>query len=229
PLGRAEVANSVGHGARFPRYDGEVCQMIQPFELKETRPMELHDGVVSTTTDVWIMLTASRDGDRDRVKELAQRCPALLTCEYDYTSPLHFSVREGHLDVVRYLVEQGALDPTYKTHPFLESLVTVADDRGHGEIAELLKRSLDDPKLTRAWGDTGKIVYGKDETQRRFQEFVDKNKRAEVEAMLKERPELALDEDTFWGEGVLSMPAKDGNRQMLELLIRYGARVPDLS
>ncbi len=203
--------------------------MIKPVEMKKTLPMKLHDGVVSTTTEVWGMLTASRDGNLDRVKELASLCPALITCQYDYTSPLHLAVREGHLDLVRNLVENGALDPTYKTHPFLESLVTVADDRGHGEIAELLKRSLDDPKLTRAWGDTGKIDHGRDEIQRRFQDLVDKKKHAEVEAMLKESPELALDEFAFWGEGILAMPAKDGDRRMLELLMRYGARVPNIS
>src|SRR5215468_2117248 len=97
PQGRAELANSVGHGARFAVFAGEVCRMIQPFELKETRPMELHDAVVSTTTDVWNMLTASRDGDLDRAKELAQRCPALIACQYDYTTPLHFAVCNGHL------------------------------------------------------------------------------------------------------------------------------------
>jgi uncharacterized protein len=203
--------------------------MIQPFEMKETRPMELHDGVVSTTTDVWNMLVASRDDDRGRVQELARRCPALLTCQYDYTTPLHFAVCNGHLELVRYLVEQGALDPTYLTHPFRDSLVTMAEDRGYDEIAQFLKRSLDDPKLTRAWGDTGKIDYGKDETQRRFQELVNKNKHAEVEALLEERPELALDETAFWGEGILMMPAKNGDRQMLELLMRYGAHVPNLS
>jgi len=58
---------------------------------------------------------------------------------------------------------------------------------------------------------------------------VDKNKHAEVEALLRERPELATDETGFWGEGILAMPAKDGDRQMLELLMRYGARVPGLS
>lgn len=191
--------------------------------------MELHNGAVSTTTDVWRMLVASRDGDLDGVKELAHRCPALLTCEYDYTAPLHLAVREGHLEIVRYLVEQGALDPTYKTHPFMDSLVTVADDRGYDAIEELLKQSLDDPKLIRAWGDTGKIDFGKDETQRRFQELVDNGKHAEVETLLQERPELVMDELAFWGEGILSMPAKDGDRQMLELLMRYGARVPDIS
>jgi ankyrin repeat protein len=204
-------------------------KMIQPLAMKKTRPMELHDGVVSNTTDVWNMLSASYAGDLHQVKELAQRCPTLLTCQYDYTSPLHLAVREGHLDLVRYFVEHGALDPAYKTHPFLDSLVTVAEDRGYDEVLALLKQGLKDPALTHEWGDTGKIDYGKNETERRFQELVDKNKYAEVEEMLKERPELALDEDALWGEGILAMPAKDGDRQMLELLMRYGARVPDIS
>ncbi|MGH9766623.1 MAG: ankyrin repeat domain-containing protein [Blastocatellia bacterium] len=203
--------------------------MIQLAEMKETRPMEIHDGVVSTTTDVWNMLTASRDGDLDRVKDLAARCPALISCQYDYTAPLHLAVREGRLDLVRYLVEHGALDPNYKTHPFLEPLVMVAEDRGYDAIAQFLKESLDDPKLTHEWGDTGKIDHGKDETERRFQNLVDKSEYAEAEAQLKERPELARDELAFWGEGILMMPAKNRDRQMLELLMQYGARVPDLS
>jgi hypothetical protein len=89
--------------------------------MKEARPMELHDGVVSTTTDVWNMLVANRDGDLDRVKELAQKCAALLTRQSDYTTPLHFAVREAHLDLVQHLVQRGALDSTYLTHPFRDS------------------------------------------------------------------------------------------------------------
>ena len=202
--------------------------MIQPFEMKKTRPIKLHGGA-STTTNVWQMLVASQRGELDRVKQLAERCPALLTCQYDYTSPLHFAVREGHLDLVRYLVEQAGLDPNCKNHPYLEPLVTLAEDREYTEIAEFLKQSLADPTLIRTWEDTGKIDFGKDETQRHFQELVDQSNHAEVEAMLRERPELALDEDAFWGEGILAMSAKDGDQPMLELLMRYGARVPDIS
>src|SRR5262245_41690015 len=135
--------------------------MIQPPAMMKRLPMELHDGVVSTTTDVWSTLIAAYHGDLDRLKEQVQGCRALVTCQYDYTSPLHLAVREGHLDTVRYLVALRGLDPTYRTHPFLESLVTVADDRGYYEIASVLKQSLDDPDLARAWGDTGKIDYGK--------------------------------------------------------------------
>jgi len=105
----------------------------------------------------------------------------------------------------------------------------VAEDRGYDEIGQFLKQSLRDHTGARESGDTGKIDCGKDKTQRRFQDLVDKNNHAEVEAMLRERPELATDETAFWGEGILAMPAKDGDRQMLQLLMGYGARVPDLS
>jgi ankyrin repeat protein len=203
--------------------------MIQPFEMKALRPMRLHNGVVSTTSAVWNMLVASRDGDLDRVKELAERCSALVTCQHDYVAPLHLAVLEGHLELVCYLVERKALDPTYRNYPILEPLVTLAEDRGYGEIAVVLKRTLDNPELTCEWGDTGAIERGQNETQRRFQDLVDKSKHAEVEAMLKQSPELALDQDAFWGEGILAMPAKGADREMLELLMRYGARVPDLS
>jgi ankyrin repeat protein len=203
--------------------------MIQPNEMKATRPMKLHDGVIATTTDVWNMLSASQDGDLQRVKELAAKCPALLTCQCDYTCPLHFAVREGHLELVHYLVEQSGIDPDYKMHPFQESLLTLADDRGYEDIAAFLRQSSANPQLVRKWEDTGKIERGKDETERRFQEMVDQGNLDAVEALLQERPELARDEDMFGGEGILAMPAKDGNRAMMELLMRYGARVPDTS
>ena len=203
--------------------------MIQPREMKETHPIRLHDGGVATTTDVWEMLSASYAGELDRVAELTERNPRLLTCQYDYTSPLHLAVREGHLELVTFLVERGALDPSYRTHPFLDSLLTVADDRGFEEIKQLLQQALATPELTREWGDTGGIDYEKDETQTRFQQLVNDQQHDEVKAMLQDRPELALDETAFWGEGILAMPAKDGDHHLLEILMDHGARCPDIS
>jgi ankyrin repeat protein len=203
--------------------------MIQPREMKETHPIKLHGGDVGTTTEVWEMLSASYAGELDRVVELTDRNPRVLTCQYDYTSPLHLAVREGHSHLLKFLIERGALDPSYRTHPFLDSLTTVADDREFVEIKQLLRHALATPELTREWGDTGGIDFEKDETQTRFQQLVNDQQHEEVEAMLKERPELALDETAFWGEGILAMPAKDGDHHMLEILMAHGARCPDIS
>lgn len=197
--------------------------------MRSAYPIELHEGRVAQTTEVWAMLNASLEGDIGRIRSLADANPGLLTCQFDYTSPLHFAVREGHFELVRFFVESGALDPGYWLHPFKDPLVTVAEDRGFNEITVYLKQSLKGPARTRNWGDTGKVDFRKDESQVRFQAMVDRGEHAEVEAMLKDHPELALDETAFWGEGILAMPAKDGDQRMIELLMVHGACVPELS
>ena len=203
--------------------------MIEPLEMKEAHPIELHDGGVSTTTEVWSMLSASFDGDLTQVKHLVDRSPGLLTCQYDYTSPLHLAVREGHVDLVPFLVERRALDPSYRTHPFLDPLLTVAEDRGFEEIAQILRQALATPELTREWGDTGGIDFEKHEGQMKFEQLVSDKQHAEVEAILKQHPELAHDETAFWGEGILSVPANHADHRMLEVLMDHGARVPNIS
>src|SRR5262249_12514782 len=97
--------------------------MIHPNDLKDD--------------DVWSMLSASAAGDLDQVKALVALRPELVRCEYNYTPPIHFAVREGHLDVVRFLLDQGA-DLNYRTYAFQDTLVTMAQDREHHEIAKLL-------------------------------------------------------------------------------------------
>ena len=126
------------------------------------------------------MLSASFAGILSHVKALLDRSPGLLTCQYDYTSALHLAVREGHVDLVVFLVERGALDPSYRTHPFLDPLLTVAEDRGFEEIKLILQQALN----TREWGDTGAIDFEKDEVQTRFQQLVNDQQHADVEAML---------------------------------------------
>jgi hypothetical protein len=132
--------------------------MIQPIEMQRTLPMTLHGGVVSTTTRVWEMLCASREGDLDRVMQLVSEQPQLSTCQYNYTPPLHFAVREGHLPVVRALVDQKAFDPWYKSYPFGDSFLTMAEDRGYDEIVLLLREALANPALTRKWRETGNMT-----------------------------------------------------------------------
>ena len=191
--------------------------------------MILHDGVVSTTTDVWAVLTAAKNGDLEQIKKLGENSPGLLYCQYDYTTPMQLAVREGHAEIVRYLIENGALDSEDRNHPFLESLVTLAGDRGYNGIAENLRKGLDDPELVHTRGDAGKIDHDYGDEQVRFQKAVDESQHTEVEGMLRANCALAENDLAFWGEGVLSVPAKAADRNMIELLMNYGASVPDLS
>jgi hypothetical protein len=89
--------------------------MLTPVEMQRTLPMALHGGAKSTTTEVWAMLSAAFAGDVARAQELMAQRPELATCQYNYTPPLHFAVREGHLALVKALVDRGAYDPGYKS------------------------------------------------------------------------------------------------------------------
>lgn len=203
--------------------------MIQPPELKLDLPIKLSNGAVSTTTKVWQILSASYEGDLDIVKQLVDECPELAYAQYNYAPPIQFAVREGHKEIVEFLLALGAHDPDYKFYPFQESLQTVASDRGFEEIREMLDRYQDNPvgqKLFR--GDNGEIVYDRSELQLEFQKVVDDGNLQRTEEILNEHPEFALDETYFWSEGILLFAAKENNRKMVDLLMSFGARVPDI-
>src|SRR6187551_2348251 len=121
--------------------------MIQPHEMKLNLPMKLSNEVVSTTTKVWNILVASRNGNLEEVKHLVKECPELIFSQYNYTPPIHFAVREGHVDLVKYLLDHGAHNPTYKIYPFLDSLEIIARDREFDEIVSLLQEYANNPAM----------------------------------------------------------------------------------
>lgn len=203
--------------------------MIQPVEMQTALPITLHGGASTTTTEVWEMLVACRNGELDQVRRLISARPGLSTCQFNYTPPLHFAIREGHLAVVRLLVDNLALDPEYQSYPFGDSFLTLAKDRGHDDIVRVLDDALARPELTRKWVETGHIDFQQDEQQQQFDKAVQARKRQDVERLLGERPELARNELSSWAEGVLMMPAKLRDWKMLELLMQCGATVPALS
>ena len=202
--------------------------MLQPHEFTKELPVKLSNGVLSSTTLVWQMLAAAKNGDLAQVKTLAASCPELIYAQYNYTPPIHFAVREGHTEMVHYLLEQGAHDPSYKIYPFGESLQTLADDRGFAEIKTALDRYAADPSGQKYKGDNGEILFGRNEIQEAFQKAVYEEDLQKTAEIVEQHPEFAMDPDYFWGEGILLFAAKAHHLPMIELLTSYGATVPSL-
>jgi uncharacterized protein len=202
--------------------------MLQPHELRLHLPVSLSNDAMATTTQVWNILVASRDGNIHRVKELVAECPQLIYAQYNYTPPIHFAVREGHIELVKYLLSEGAHDPTYRIYPFRDNLLTIAQDREHTEIASLLEKYNADTSGHRYKGDNGTIHFTRTDLQKEFEQVVNKENLERTQTILKEHPEFATDTTFFWGEGPLMMVAKTGNTAMVDLLMKYGATVPSL-
>ena len=111
---------------------------IRPIQLAASRMVDLSGGRQAPADAAWEMFSAAREGDLTVVRSLAAHYPGLERFEYNYTPPIHFAVREGHDAVVRFLVERGA-DLAYKTYPFGDSLLTMAEDREHHDVSETLR------------------------------------------------------------------------------------------
>jgi len=115
---------------------------IRPLELRSSRVITLPDGGSAPADTVWDMYLAAHAGDLDQVKALVARHPGLARHEYNYTPPLHFAVREGHSRLVRFLVDRGAIDPSYRSYPFQDTLLTIAEDREHSAVAAMLRERI---------------------------------------------------------------------------------------
>jgi ankyrin repeat protein len=102
--------------------------MIKPDELASD------DGQL-----IWDVISASADGNLTALRPLLEQNPGLSRAQFWYTPAIHFAVREGHLEAVQLLLERGA-DPEWNgLHD--GSLIEMARDRGHSEIAQLLERA----------------------------------------------------------------------------------------
>jgi len=115
---------------------------IRPLELRSTRVITLPDGGSAPADTVWSMYLAAHAGDLDQVKALVARHSGLTRHEHNYTPPLHFAVREGHARLVRLLVDRSGIDPSYRSYPFQDTLLTIAEDRGHSAVAAVLREQL---------------------------------------------------------------------------------------
>jgi len=199
-----EALDSASHPSAFDR------PMIRPLELQGDRPLRLENGTLTTTEAAWAMFVAAREGDLSRVKSLDANAPGLALHEYNYTPPIHFAVREGHVDLVAYLLDRGA-DLAYRSYPFGDSLLTIAEDHEHNAVAALLRE-----RLTKRFALT-------DGTAALLQ-AARKGDLTAVEAELARDPRLAKASNET-GDTALHQAAQGGHLHVVTALLAAGANV----
>ena len=74
------------------------------------------------------------------------------------------------------------------------------------------------------------LQYGAKEESRPFEEIdrlIEERRLDEMEKRLRETGLMARQGEASWGEGILGGPANAGDLELIEVLMRCGARVPD--
>ena len=182
---------------------------IRPVELARGRSVPVRGGGFASADAVWELYLATRRGDIDRVRTLVAQHPAAALFEYNYTPPMHFAVREGHADLVTFFIERGADVAGYKSYPFQDSLVTIADDHEQHEVGRVLRSHIA-RKFALREGTAAIIQAAKD------------GDLARVDAEIARDPALARASDAT-GDTALHQAAERGHLHVVDALLAAGA------
>jgi ankyrin repeat protein len=211
-LGRLRDAQrTVAEEYGFPSWDAlrrHVESVVGAVSSSMIKPPELdsEEGVA-----IWNALTACDAGDVDALRRLLERDARLSRAEYWYTPAIHFAVREGHLEAVQLLLDAGA-DPEWNgLHD--GSLIGMARDRGHAEIARLLELARD---------RRGRVLPGSDSHP--VHAAITREDTQEVRRLLDADPGL-VDVGNAIGASPLHRAVGRGMRELAALLLDRGANV----
>ena len=181
--------------------------LIRPFEL-DPDALEWTGRWLGET--IWQLLNAARDGDTARLRAMLEDDPTLVRAEFWYTPPLHLAVREGHLDATRMLLEAGA-DVFHRSLYAQETLLQMALDRGHDEVANFLR-----DELRRRVSSSG--------ARHPIHDAVSAGDADTVEELLAKEPDLVNRGDHL-GRRPLHFAVEAGRADLVDRLIDLGAEI----
>jgi ankyrin repeat protein len=162
--------------------------------------------------DAWALFEACAFGDLPRARTLVAKDPRLVNAQYWYQFPIHMAVREGHAEIVRLLLAQGA-DPGQSrfTYNSWDKLLACARDRGYDQVASLLERA-----MRRRFN----YAPGFDQLK---EAIIARNPR-KVAAILRRHPELASASDAL-GNNALHWSVLTRQLDLIERFVEQGTPI----
>ena len=231
------------HSALFWNRQGYLRQHKPPVDTLRAGRLA---GLLLERGAAYNIFLAAVFGDLPAVKKWLAEDSALANFEdTHHRRPISAAAWREDIDMVRLLLEHGA-DPSL---PESESprghALWIAAFRKNVEMARLLLEHGADPESNAESGGRALqharanpelyqllIDHGSEPRESpsdRLHDAIHDDDLEAAEAILKEHPDLAPDPAMFWGEGILALPAREIQWGMMDLLFRYGAKVPDVT
>ena len=177
-----------------------ASRMIKPFELEAKGGQDTWDSIVAASTGDVATLRRLLEGDR-----------RLARAEYWYAPAVHFAAREGHAEAVQLLLDAGA-DPEGNGLND-RTLIEMARERGHEQIAKMLERARDRP---------GRIVA--QPTDHPIHLAAERGDAKAIKALLDADASLTTLGDRFGGTP-LHRAVLGGHRDVVTMLLDRGADI----
>src|ERR1035437_870753 len=205
------------------RFKTSVCAFLFCILLRALSAAEIHD--------------ALRHGDIAKAMDLLTNNLSLVSSKDEYeTTPLHWAAQSGQTDVVRWLLEHKADPNAVAYNNFTPLFLTT-----NGTIAKLLLEHGADPKKVDSWGKTPL----QDAAELGHKEVADAilesgypidlasalwlGKRDEAKRIIRRNPSAVKpnegDADLWGNTSPLGIAAGQGDKEIVELLLKAGAPV----
>ena len=127
--------------SRNNTFENRIAELTQPDSMNTEQ--YIYGTEVINGHDAWALFNACAAGDLLRVQTLIDRDPALVNAQYWYQFPLHMAAKEGHTDVVQYLLEHGAeLGKSRYLYNAWPKLLEELDRRGHQAVKKIIEATL---------------------------------------------------------------------------------------
>jgi len=141
----AEPAASEAASPQAAAQDDAVLERMRREVMSADRPAARSSGPItqpaaSAPSDGFApkeLLDAAAQGDLDKVKKLMMRGGLVLIADLDGTTPLHWAAYGGHLDVVKFFVEEVKMKPGDPNHLLVTPLHWAAV-MGHRNVVDYL-------------------------------------------------------------------------------------------
>ena len=147
----------------------------------------------------WELICAAIRNDAEAIRNHLGDHADCARLEFWYTPPIHFAVREGNLDATRLLWEAYQYDE-------VTSLIGMAEDRGHNDVASYLRASIG------AAGSGANL---------RLHQAVETGNQHEVERLLAKTPGVCAHRDSK-GRTALHLAVIANNKEAVRVLLADG-------